>query len=214
MDTGGDMAEGSSPVLYKDWVVVNWDHYGEDFIAVLEASTGKEKWRKRRDERISWTTTLLVEVEGHMQIITVAEKWIKAYDLENGDELWKSAGNKYNNISTPVVSDGILYVGSGLREGQVQAIRLEGAEGDISGSEFILWEYDKFLPYVSSPLACDGCLYFLKNTHGFLTCLDAATGEAHYANKRISGIRASRAIWRRRSVLAWFLMPWVPAKTV
>jgi outer membrane protein assembly factor BamB len=189
MDTGGDMGEGASPALYEGRLIVNWDHYGEDFIAALDASTGEEIWKKKRDERISWTTPLVIEAGGRTQVITVAEKWIQSYDLESGDVLWKSAGNRYNNISTPVVSGGILYVGSGLREGQVQAIRLEGASGDISGSESILWEYDKFLPYVSSPLVCDGCLYFLKNTHGFLTCLDAATGEAHYANKRISGIR-------------------------
>jgi outer membrane protein assembly factor BamB len=32
-------------------------------------------------------------------------------------------------------------------------------------------------------------LYFLKDQHGFLTCLDAATGEVRYTNKRIRGIR-------------------------
>jgi outer membrane protein assembly factor BamB len=189
MDTGGDMGEGSSPALYKDRLIVNWDHYGEDFIAALEPSTGKEIWRKKRDERISWTTPIFVEEAGRVQVITVAENWILSYDLANGDVLWKSAGTRYGNISTPVAAGGILYVGSGLREGQVQAIRLEGAEGDISGSPSILWSFDKFLPYVSSPLFYDGFLYFLKDKHGFLTCLDAATGEPHYANKRISGIR-------------------------
>ena len=189
MDTQGDMGEGSSPSLYKDRLIVNWDHLGEDFITALEASTGREIWRKKRDERISWTTPVFVEHSGRVQVITVAENWIQSYDLADGRVLWKSAGTKYGNISTPVAADGILYVGSGLREGQVQAIRLEGAEGDISGSSSILWSFDKFLPYVSSSLFCDGLLYFLKDKHGFLTCLDAATGEAHYANKRISGIR-------------------------
>jgi outer membrane protein assembly factor BamB len=189
MDTGGDMGEGNSPALYKDRLIVNWDHYGEDFIAALEPSTGKEIWIKKRDERISWTTPIFVEEAGRVQVITVAENWILSYDLANGDVLWKSAGTRYGNISTPVAAGGILYVGSGLREGQVQAIRLKGAEGDISGSPSILWSFDKFLPYVSSPLFYDGFLYFLKDKHSFLTCLDAATGEPHYANKRISGIR-------------------------
>ena len=40
---------------------------GEDFIAALEASTGREIWRKKRDERISWTTPLVVDNGGQVQ---------------------------------------------------------------------------------------------------------------------------------------------------
>jgi outer membrane protein assembly factor BamB len=34
-----------------------------------------------------------------------------------------------------------------------------------------------------------GLLYFTKDRVGFLTCLDAATGQVHYANTRLNGIR-------------------------
>ena len=37
--------EGSSPALYKDRLIVNWDHVGQSFIVVLDAATGKELWR-------------------------------------------------------------------------------------------------------------------------------------------------------------------------
>ena len=189
MDTGGDMGEGASPALYKDKLIVNWDHYGEDFIAALEASTGKEIWRKKRDERISWTTPLIVEDAGRVHVITVAEKWIISYDLANGDIIWQTAGTKYGNISSPVAADGIAYVGSGLQQGQINAIRLKGAEGDISGSASILWTFNKYYPYVPSPLLLGGFLYFTKDRVGFLTCLDAATGKVLYANQRLRGLR-------------------------
>jgi outer membrane protein assembly factor BamB len=188
MDTGGDMGEGASPVLYKDRLIVNWDHYGEDFIAAFEAASGKEIWRKKRDERISWTTPLIAEEGGRIQVITVAEKWIQSYDITNGDVLWKTEGMRYNNISTPVAADGIVYAGSGLQRGRIQAIRLKGAQGDISASSSILWTFDQFYPYVPSPLLLDGLLYFTKDRVGFLTCLDAATGQAYYSNKRLEGI--------------------------
>ena len=189
MDSGGDMGEGASPVLYKDKLIVNWDHYGEDFIAALEAPTGREIWRKKRDERISWTTPLVVEDSGRVHVITVAEKWIQSYDITNGDIIWKTEGTKYGNISSPVAADGIVFVGSGLQSGQIQAIRLKGAEGNISGSSSILWSFDKFYPYVPSPLVMGGLLYFTKDRVGFLTCLDAATGKAFYSNQRLNGIR-------------------------
>ena len=189
MDTGGDMGEGASPVLYKDKLIVNWDHFGEDFIAALEAATGREIWRKKRDERVSWTTPLIVEDEGRIHVITVAEKWIQSYDITNGDSIWQTEGIRYNNISTPVAADGIVYVGSGLQRGRIQAIRLNGARGNISGSSSILWSFDKFYPYVPSPFLMGGLLYFTKDRVGFLTCMDAATGEVHYSNTRLNGIR-------------------------
>lgn len=48
MDTQGDMGEGASPVLYKDKLIVQWDHLGEDFIAALEASTGQAHYSNTR----------------------------------------------------------------------------------------------------------------------------------------------------------------------
>ena len=189
MDSGGDMGEGASPALYKDRIIVNWDHYGEDFIAALEASTGREIWRTTRDERISWTTPLVVEEAGRAQVITVAENWIQSNDVASGDAIWKVEGTKYGNISSPVAADGIVYAGSGLQRGRINAIRLNGAEGDITGSSSVLWTYDKNYPYVPSPLLLDGLLYFTKDRVGFLSCLDAATGKIHYANKRLNGIR-------------------------
>ena len=86
------MDMGGAPVLYKDKLIVNWDHYGHDFIVALEASTGGEIWRKERDERISWTTPLIVEEAGQVHVITVAEKWIQSYDITNGDIIWKTEG--------------------------------------------------------------------------------------------------------------------------
>ncbi|MFC2168262.1 PQQ-binding-like beta-propeller repeat protein [Acidobacteriota bacterium] len=188
MDTQGDMGEGASPALYKDKLIVQWDHLGEDFIAALNASTGKEIWRTKRDERISWTTPLIVEDRDRVHVIAVAEKWIQSYDIANGEMIWKTEGIKYGNISTPVASDGIVYVGSGLQTGWVKAIRLNGAEGDITGSSSVLWSYEKHYPYVPSPLILGDLLYFTKGEVGFLTCLDATTGQAHYSNTRLSGI--------------------------
>lgn len=46
--------EGSSPVLYDDTVVVNWDHQEQSFVVALDKSTGVEKWRVERDELTSW----------------------------------------------------------------------------------------------------------------------------------------------------------------
>ena len=58
-----------------------------------------------------------------------------------------------------------------------------GGKGDITGTH-VKWEVAKGLPYVASPLAHRGNVYFVK-TGGFLSCLDAKTGTAHYESERL-----------------------------
>ena len=48
--------------------------------------------------------------------------------------------------------------------------------------------------YVPPPLLYDGLLYYLKHSHGFLTCRDAKSGKVHYGSVRlpdIAGVFAS-----------------------
>jgi outer membrane protein assembly factor BamB len=183
--------EGSSPALYKDRLIVNWDHVGQSFIVVLDAATGKEVWRKNRDEETSWMTPLVVEVAGQAQVITSATNRVRSYNLATGELIWEDAGLTKVVISSPTTADGVVYVMSGFKAtAALRAIRLGGAKGDISGSSSILWSYDKDTPYAPSSLIFNGLLYFLKLNTGILTCLDASTGKPHYSRQRLDGVGA------------------------
>ncbi|MFC1730354.1 PQQ-binding-like beta-propeller repeat protein [candidate division KSB1 bacterium] len=188
MSKRNEFGEGSSPALYKDRLIINWDHEGQSFIVALDAATGNEIWRKNRDEVSTWMTPLIVEVDGKPQVITSASGKVRSYDLTTGDIVWEDDGLTANVIPTPVTADGIVYVLSGHRGTALRAIRFEGAKGDISGSSAILWSYNKDTPYAPSPLLLGGMLYFLKSNNGILTYLDAATGQLHYSNQRLDGI--------------------------
>ena len=191
----GDMAikrsfgEGSSPALYNDKVVVNWDHEGQSFIIVLDKKTGKELWRMDRDEKTSWATPLVVESGGKPQIITSATSRVRSYDLESGELLWESSGMTQNVIPSPVTANGMVYVMSGFRGNALQAIRLSAAKGDIAGSDAIVWTLDKHTPYTPSPLLYDDMLYFLKGNDGILSCYNAGTGEEYFNGQRLEGIK-------------------------
>ncbi|MFC1553695.1 PQQ-binding-like beta-propeller repeat protein [candidate division KSB1 bacterium] len=181
--------EGSSPALYKDHVIINWDHEGQSSIVALNAKTGEEVWRMNRDEGTSWMTPIVVEVAGKPQVITSATSKVRSYDLATGELVWESDGLTRNVIPAPVEADGIVYVMSGYSGNKLLAIRLEGAKGDINGSPSILWSYtERNTPYVPSPLLLGDMLYFLRSNNGFLTCLDAKTGQPHYENQRLDGI--------------------------
>jgi outer membrane protein assembly factor BamB len=183
-----EFGEGSTPALYKDKLFVVWDHQGESFIAALDRKTGKEVWRKNREEIDSWATPLVVEHAGKAQVITGAQNRVRSYDTETGDLVWEAAGLTPNPIPTPVTADGMVYLMSGYRGNNAKAVRLADAKGDITGTPALVWTLDRDTPYVPSPLLYDNVLYFLKGNTGVLSAVDAKTGKPHYQVQRIEGV--------------------------
>ncbi|MBM3210920.1 hypothetical protein FJZ33_01785 [Candidatus Poribacteria bacterium] len=181
--------EGSSPVLYGDVIIINWDHEDQSFIIALDKRTGKELWKKERNEVTSWSTPIVIEHDGKTQVIVSASDRIRSYELETGNILWECSGMTLNVVPSPVIADGIIYVASGFRGNSLMAIKLDGASGDISNTDFVLWRYNQNTPYVPSPLVYGGSLYILKTNDGILTCLDAKTGEVYYSEQRLSDIK-------------------------
>ncbi len=188
MTTRMQFGEGSSPTLYGDKIIINWDHEGQSFITALDKKTGKEIWKTRRDEPTSWATPLVVEVKGKAQVISSAATRVRGYDLASGKPIWQCGGLTLNVIPTPVYANDIVYVASGFRGSALLAIRLSTAKGDITDSDAVVWKYGRYTPYAPSPLLQDGKLYMLRTNSGYLSCLDAATGKEHYLNKKLEGI--------------------------
>jgi outer membrane protein assembly factor BamB len=55
----------SSPILYKDKVIVNGDQDAEAFLVALDKNTGEEKWRIHRPSRMrSYCVPLIVNAGG------------------------------------------------------------------------------------------------------------------------------------------------------
>ena len=189
MRTRLGFGEGSSPALYRDRVFVIWDHEDESFMIALDKTTGQEIWRRDRDEMTAWTTPLVVEHGGRTQVITSATNRVRSYDADTGEPIWQATGMTLNAIPSPVYSDGVVYLTSGFRGSKLLAVRLDGAEGDVTGTEQVIWSVDRDTPYVPSPLLHDGVIYFTKSNSGILSAYEAATGEALYANQRLGAVR-------------------------
>ncbi|MCP3982481.1 MAG: PQQ-binding-like beta-propeller repeat protein [bacterium] len=181
--------EGSSPALHGDTLVVNWDHEGDSFLLALDKRTGKERWRVARDEMTSWSTPLIVESSGKMQVVVSATGRVRGYELKTGREIWSCAGLSRNVVATPVAADGHVYAGNSYDWKAMLAIRLDGAKGDITETDHVVWRRDRDTPYVPSPLLYDGTLCYLKHSHGFLTCVDAGTGKVLFGPERLGEAR-------------------------
>lgn len=151
--------EGSSPVLHRESLVVNWDHEGDSAIFVLDARTGATRWKANRDEVTSWSTPLVVEWRNRIQVIVSATRRVTSYDLDTGRVLWECGGQTVNCIPSPVAAEGIVYCMSGYQGSALYAIPLDSA-GDLTGSGRVAWTHRGGTPYVPSPLLAGGHLYF------------------------------------------------------
>ena len=180
--------EGSSPVLYGNTLVIQQDHERDSFITALDKRTGDVLWKTDRNERTTWSSPIIVESDGKPQVITTGTNRIRSYDLATGELVWDDDGLTANSIPSPVAANGYAYLMSGFRGSAFRGIQLATATGDISGSDAIVWQYNRDTPYVPSPLLYKGVIYFLKNNNGILTAFNVATGAAYYGPQRLQGV--------------------------
>jgi outer membrane protein assembly factor BamB len=164
---------GSSPVLAGDRLLLQCDHWGQSYLLAVDKRTGKTLWKTDRAEHVSWSTPLVVDVEGRPQLIACATFHVKGYDVETGRELWSAGGLTRECIPTPVAAGGLILVVSGLK-GEALALR-SGGRGDVTESH-VLWRNGRGAPFVPSALLLDG-LYYQVDDRGIGTCFDARTGD-------------------------------------
>jgi outer membrane protein assembly factor BamB len=181
--------EGSSPAVHGDTLIVCWDHEGDSFLYALDKRTGKQLWKAARDEPTSWSTPIVVEHQGKQQVVVSATKRVRGYDLATGALLWECAGLTDNVVSSPVHTDGIIIAGNSYYQQAMLAIRLDGAKGDITGTDRVLWKLNRMTPYVSSPLLYGDTLYFLRHNQNILSRLEPSTGKTRGEPLRLEGIR-------------------------
>jgi len=187
MEKKMSFGEGSSPAIHKDKIVVLWDHEGDSFLYILDKKTGKDIMKIARDEQTSWSSPLIVNVQGKEQVITSATAQIRSYDLETGEIIWHDTGMTSNVIPHPMVKDNTLYLMSGFRGNAIKAIDLSKATGNISGTNAIIWEYNQNASYTPSALLANDKLYFLRSNNGNLTCLGASDGKENYSLEKLEG---------------------------
>ena len=181
--------EGTTPALFGDKIVIQWDHEGDSFLACLDKHTGKTHWQVPRDEITSWATPVVTMVDGRPQIITAATGAMAGYALETGERLWQATGLTRNVIPTPVVHEGVAVFASGFRGEAMVAIALSGARGNLDGSKHILWSRPQDTPYTPSVLCYQGRLYFYKINKGVMTCLNAQDGYLIWGPEKLEGAK-------------------------
>lgn len=175
--------EGGAPALSGNTLVLLFDHEGDSFVLALDKTTGKELWRNAREERSTWTSPLIFEHAGRKQVVVSASNKVRSYDLATGKLIWECGGLGVNVIPQPIYHEGVVYVMSGYTQPKLLAIRL-GKEGDLTGTEEVLWSQTRGLSYTASPVLHDGKLFTLTD-NGMISAFNIKTGEPYFHQQRL-----------------------------
>ncbi len=190
-DADYEWGHASSPIIYKNRVIVQVDRQEDCFIAAFDIKTGKQLWKTQRDELPSWGTPTVHVGKVRAEIITNATNFIRGYDPATGKELWKLARNSEVTATTPFVGQELIFIVGGYPPVRpIFAIR-PGASGDITlkegteSSEFVAWSKKTGGTYMPTPLVYGELLYTCSN-NGVLAVYNAKSGEKIY-QERIAG---------------------------
>ncbi len=196
-DPGVEWGYASSPVIFKDKIIVQCDIPKTPYIAALDLATGRELWRTSRGDEVStWCTPAIYSKDGKTRIIANGYTHMCGYDLETGKEIWKLSNGGDAPAPAPVIANDLIYLNSAHGKfSPIFALRLD-ATGDITlapdstRNKYIAWSVKRGGAYMQTPLIYKGYLYNLQ-VNGQLTCYDALTGEVNYKESLKEAFSAS-----------------------
>ena len=169
-----------SPVLFEDKVIVNCSSKGDSFLAALSHLDGHIIWKISLDKQShSFSTPLITQMSGKMQMIFCGNKEIASYNPVDGSKYWFVNGPSEEFCSTPVYDAklGLVFASSAWPKRILMAIKPDG-QGDVSLSK-VVWQSPKGAVYVPSPVCADDFL-ITTMASGQVHCLDAATGNVFW----------------------------------
>ncbi len=168
----------SSPILYKDTVIVNCDHDGDGYVVALERATGARRWKIDRPNKTrSYCAPLIVGAAGKTQMVLSGSKCVASYDPDTGRQHWILDGPTEQYVASLVYLDDLFFLTTGFPEFHYMGIRPDGA-GNVTKSH-VLWHHAKVPAregsYVPSPVA-QGHWFFVVSDQGLCNCFEAKSG--------------------------------------
>lgn len=196
----------SSPILYKNLLILHFEGTDVRYIIALDKSNGKTIWKTDRPSepyvplpeigRKAYITPIIINVKGRDMLISNGSAVCVAYDPDSGKEIWRVVDGAESTIAMPVTEKGILYWYTGFAENsngkftEFIAVNPDG-KGDITGTN-ILWKKKEELSrnQCLTPVIKDGLIYTV-NTMNTMMCIDALTGKEIWSTHVTSNYDAS-----------------------
>ncbi len=200
---------GSSPIIFRNLLIMHYDGSDVQYITALDKNTGKTVWTTPRsidfkdltpegkpkadgDFRKAFATPHIVDVGGQPLLLSLGGKASYGYDPMTGKERWRLEERGSHSASTrPVTGLGMVFYPSGFDSTQLLAIRPDGA-GDVSATH-VVWRFARGVPNKPSVLFVDG-LIFMVNDTGVASCVDAKSGTLVWQS-RVGGTFSASPIY-------------------
>jgi outer membrane protein assembly factor BamB len=165
----------SSPILYKDMLILNCDQDHRDaFLVALDKKTGEQRWRTQRPGVRSYCTPLIVDAAGKKQMVMSGSNCVASYNPDDGKQWWIIDGPTEQYVASLVYLNNIFCMAAGFPTYHVMGIRPDG-EGNVTKTHVLWHEKKRAHCYVPSPIAHDK-YFFVVNDDGLATCWEASSG--------------------------------------
>lgn len=187
---------GSSPILYKNLLILHLEGSDVQFIVALNKKDGSTVWKTERKREFyeslepigkkAYITPLIINVKGRDIMISNGSAVCNAYDPETGKEIWWIVKGDDSTIAMPFSENGVVYFYTSYinpPEGENYA-ELMAVNPDCQGDaeKNILWSIRTPILQLLTPVIRNGLIYTI-DTESNLKCIDSQTGDSIYSNR-------------------------------
>ncbi len=184
---------GSSPVVWRDLVILTFDGIDQQYVAALDKRTGETVWRTDRstdyhdlgpdgkpsrdgDNRKAYGTPTTIDVGGRTQLVSIGSRAVFGYDAATGKEIWTVTHKDFNAAAPPLPYENLAIINTGTGGANFMAVRLdETTRGNVTDTH-LAWNRTKGNSRLSAPVLDRGRVWMLTD-NGILYGVDARTGE-------------------------------------
>jgi outer membrane protein assembly factor BamB len=163
----------SSLIIYENLLLVQFDSNTKLSLIGIDTNTGEQKWETIRSGRAVWSSPVIAELNGVVQLIINGNPMVSAYDPVTGKELWAVECMSGDVAPSVAVNSKMAYAVTDYAK--LCAI-IPGPPASI------VWEDNTFTPDASSPVATDKFLFISTGT-GDVACYNSEKGDTlwtHY----------------------------------
>ncbi|MDO5567197.1 MAG: PQQ-binding-like beta-propeller repeat protein [Planctomycetia bacterium] len=186
---------GSSPIIYKNLIILTCDGGDVQFLIAFDKNSGKTVWKVDRsvkfvDEkpvfRKGYCTPTIRTWEGKDYMLSSASKAAYCYDPATGKEYWRFEFPRFSETSTmrPQCWKNLVIVNTG-HPLPADIYALEIKSKGVLGENDIIWDNANNIGPWMTPVLVGDHLY-MPDGKGMISCINVESGETTW-KKRIGG---------------------------
>ena len=165
---------GSTPVLYKDSLIVVVGTNKGGYITSLKTKDGSKNWTTPRAGHDYWATPVVATVAGKDQLLISGINKFSSYTPDTGKLNWETEAGSKSMCGTIVWHDDMIFASGGFPEKGTIGVKADG-----SGQ--VVWK-NIVQCYEQSLLSYRGLIYAISDD-GRAHCWDAKTGEKKWSER-------------------------------